>query len=300
MGILIAYLLGILTASKPKNQHAGHNTYGPNPAHPQSPSDRPVSVKCIPPTESIEERTAKKKKERREAIKFVVEIVSAIILLLYFGVTVLIWCANKNSAEIAVKELELSQRPWVSLIDITVIRPLVFDSNGAHTTISYAFTNTGHSPAIAGQDLFAFMVPFADNPNPVDKRNSLCKSASLASSIIREKRIGKFFKTWFPGQPQPMTFQVSWNINDIKKAMVDIPKQIDPEGALPLPDYFMPTMVVCVAYRSSFTETQYHTGYILQLVHQDTFKAPRYMERGEIPADELKFVYHPFWAVDAD
>jgi hypothetical protein len=59
-------------------------------------------------------------------------------------------------------------------------------------------------------------------------------------------------------------------------------------------------MVVCVAYRSSFTETQYHTGYILQLVHQDTFKAPRYMERGEIPADELKFVYHPFWAVDAD
>lgn len=208
--------------------------------------------------------------------------------------------AAKVAADTARKELELSQRPSVSLTDIKVISPLVFDTNGAHTTISYAFINTGHSAALDGVDLFDFMVPFAETPSAVSKRNELCKAAGAASGNIRKWGLRQSSQTWFPGQPEPMTFQISWNINDIKKAMVDTPKKLFPENTNPLPDRFMPTMVVCVAYQPSFTEAQYHTGYILELVHKKTFKGPLFMERGEIPAEDLQFVYHPFWGVYAD
>jgi succinate dehydrogenase hydrophobic anchor subunit len=300
MGFLIAYVLGILTASKAKNQPTSHIDYTANPPYTQPPPDRPISVVCIPPTESDQEKAKKKQKERRKTVKFWAEIISAFVLFGYFTVTILIWCANKKSAETATKELELSQRPWVSMEHITVISPLVFDSNGATTTISYDFTNTGHSPAIDGEDLFDFMVPFAATPSPVAKRDDLCKGAGDISGRIHARGIGQFSKTFFPGQPQPMTFKISWNINDIKKAMVDIPKKIFPESTNPLPTNFMPTMIVCIAYRSSFTKTQYHTGYIVELVHKKTFAGPPFMERGEIPAKELQFVYDPSWAVYAD
>jgi hypothetical protein len=293
MGILIAYLLGILTASKPKNQPTDHNNYSAKPPYTKSPTDRPISIMCIPPPDSDEERANKKKKERRKAIKFWVEVVSAIALLSYLGVTVLIWRTSAN-------ELELSQRPWVSITDIAIISPLVFDINGAHTTITYAFSNTGHSPALDGVALFDFMVPYGDIPNPVSKRNDLCKFTGIASGRIHARGIGQSSETWFPGQPEPMSFQISWSINDIKKAMIDIPKSIFPESTNSLPDRFMPTMIVCIAYRPSFTDAQYHTGYILQLVNKKTFQGPLFMEKGEIPAEELQFVFLPFWGVYAD
>jgi hypothetical protein len=70
---------------------------------------------CIPPTESIEEKAKKEKKDRRETVAFVAEIVSAAILLLYFGVTILIWSANKKAADIASRQLKLSERAWVGI-----------------------------------------------------------------------------------------------------------------------------------------------------------------------------------------
>ena len=98
MGMLIAYLLGILTASKPKHQPTDQVSYSSQPSFKQPPSDRPISVMCIPPAESDEEQTEKKKKRRRKTIKLWAEVVSAIVLLGYFGVTILIWCANNKAA----------------------------------------------------------------------------------------------------------------------------------------------------------------------------------------------------------
>ena len=113
MGVLIAYLLGILTTSKSKNHHAGHRSNSSDATQEQSPSDRPLSVVCIPPTESIEEKAKKEKKDRRETVAVVAEIVSAAILLLYFGVTILIWNANKKAADIASRQLTNPAGLWL-------------------------------------------------------------------------------------------------------------------------------------------------------------------------------------------
>jgi hypothetical protein len=59
-------------------------------------------------------------------------------------------------------------------------------------------------------------------------------------------------------------------------------------------------MVACIAYRPSFTEAQYHTGYIWELIEKKTLAGPLFMKKGEIPAEELEFVFHPEFGVYAD
>jgi hypothetical protein len=84
---------------------------------------------CVPPTETDEERTEKEKKKRRKTIKFRVEVFSAFVLLGYFGVTILIWCASKKAAEeakraadTASQQVEVTKdalcaqfRPWLGI-----------------------------------------------------------------------------------------------------------------------------------------------------------------------------------------
>jgi hypothetical protein len=176
--------------------------------------------------EAIKAISGKEKSEHRPDWSKVAAIAQTLAVPVALGlvwVTFLQTQAVVITAENGKKELELSQRPWVSITDIEVIRPLVFDSNGAHTTIRYAFTNTGRSPAIDGYPLWDFMVPYGDTPSPVYKRDSLCKAAGYTSERISARGIGKLSRTFVPGQPQPMTFLISWNVNDIKKAMIDIP-----------------------------------------------------------------------------
>jgi len=55
--------------------------------------------------------------------------------------------ASKNSADTAAKELELSERPWISA-DIVHNGPLMFDSSGASLSVRVLIRNTGHSPAL--------------------------------------------------------------------------------------------------------------------------------------------------------
>jgi hypothetical protein len=54
---------------------------------------------CIPPSLTDQERTQKKQKNRREAVKFWAEIATLLIFFIYATFTILIWCANKRVAE---------------------------------------------------------------------------------------------------------------------------------------------------------------------------------------------------------
>ncbi len=161
MGMLVAYILGILTASKSKHQPVDYDLS--DPQHRQTPSAKPLAVMCIPQTESDEERTKKKKNERRKTTKFWVEIVSAFILLGYFGATILIWSANKKAADSAEKSLGLAQnqfrmdqRPWLSPLPRPAIKvdgqtlAFWFDKDGRSEVAAVAVDlhNSGKSPAV--------------------------------------------------------------------------------------------------------------------------------------------------------
>ena len=298
MGIFIAYLLGLLTAIKTKDDARGRDYRAADSHESKSLPNGPISVICIPRTPSDQEQTEKKKKERRETISFWVRIAGLVILVIYAGFTILIWRANKNSAETAIKELELSQRPWVSLENFSVDGPLIFDSNGVHINISYEIKNTGHSPAIRGFWQQDFFLAFAETPSPIKKRDDACKFAAYRSTKVTDARISE---TWFPGDSFPRPFQEAITSGDIAKGL-ELPKQIFPNTPeIQEAGYLYPELVICVAYRAAFTDTQYHTGYILKLGRTNP-KMPYIppLKIGEIPANELKLYISPFYGIYAD
>lgn len=101
MGILIAYILGILAAVKSKNQDGDTHHTAADCHEQQNSPNRNLSVICIPPTPSKEQETERQKTKRRQTIKFRVEMFSALILFVYAGFTALMYCANQKAADAA-------------------------------------------------------------------------------------------------------------------------------------------------------------------------------------------------------
>lgn len=94
MGILIAYLLGILTATKSEYHNRSNNQQAANSRESKTPLDSPLSVICLPPTLTDEEAAEKKKNKGRKTVKFWTQIATLIVLCVYTGLTLLIWCTT--------------------------------------------------------------------------------------------------------------------------------------------------------------------------------------------------------------
>jgi hypothetical protein len=197
------------------------------------------------------------------------------------------------------RQLQFTERPWISLEGFTVESPLTFDTGGGGAiTIGFDIKNTGQSPAIMGfwqPDLF---LQFGETPSPVRMRDRMCNVAELRSTKVTDQRIAE---TWFPGPGLHKSININFTPDDVSNAL-KIPNQLFPN----LPrmkdfDYIYPDFVVCVAYRSSFTDAQYHTGYILRLLRSnpDIPYIPPLKSR-EIPVNELKLLIHQNYGIDAN
>ena len=264
MGIFIAYLLGILSALNSKYHNADRNSYSSNSPCQKTPLDKPISVMCVPPTESDEERAKKEKKERRKTIMFWVEIVSAIILFGYLGVTILIWCANKQAAK-AAKEaadtahdtLIISERPWMSA-SIELLGPgLIFDPNGsASLNLGVAVKNIGHSVANS-IDVRAEMYPMSYDEigvfkDPIQRESAFCDK--FRQEIPRDPRM---LGTLFPQDGTMKNITVSMNNADMDSAGMPFNK-----GNM---KYVMPVIYGCVNYGFSFDKLTHQTQFIYVL-----------------------------------
>ena len=189
MGMLIAYLLGILTAINSEGHNEGRDRRVSNSHEGQSFPQGPLSVVCVPSTLTDREQTEKKKNRRRKAISFWVRIASLALLALYAVVTILIWCATKkdadaarSAAETATRQeafLEVSQRPWV---EISLADPPIDQQQSVPPTIpinprqpllqevSYSFNIMlkvyGNTPAL--QSYTKMQPEFVSLPNQVN------------------------------------------------------------------------------------------------------------------------------------
>lgn len=237
-------------------------------------------------------------KKRLEIGAFIGGLVLLAVNIGLFIVNIYQMQVTRDSVVIALNEMEISERPWVSLENFSMDSPLTFDSTGAHVTISYDIKNTGHSPAIRGfwqQELF---LQFEEVPSPVRKRADACKDAASRSTKIADPRISE---TWFPGDSIRREVEEAISTGDIAKA-VQVQK-LAPKSQEIVADsnYLYPELVVCLAYRAAFTNTQYHTGYILMLgrINPKTPYIPP-LKSGEIPASELKLMISPFYGIYAD
>src|SRR5438094_3723839 len=105
MGMLIAYLLGILTTIKPEDQNRGRDSRIPDSHQSQPFPQGPISVVCIPRTLSDQEQAEKKKSKRRKSAAFWVQVGSLILLFVYAGFTILIWRSMKKDNDLSRQQL---------------------------------------------------------------------------------------------------------------------------------------------------------------------------------------------------
>ena len=179
--------------------------------------------------------------------------------------------AAQRQSVTSARELELSQRPWITAKFAPVDRVWI-DQDGMHLTIEMNAKNVGQSPAVRVEYEFAIM---SFPPNIYATRDELCKTVELRSAL---KSNGKFLQTWFPGDASPVAATIT-----LQKANF-----FAPEKDRQMQSVAMPIVAVCIAYSPSFKDVEYHTGYILSLHHVSNSKETFIPNRQwQAPANEF-------------
>lgn len=316
MGILIAYLLGILTTIKPKNQDGSQLHQSPEQPQGHSLPNGPISVMCVPPPLGDAEKAEKKKKKRRETIKFWLENFGAFILFGVFAFTILTWCATKKAAEAAKesadatwKQLELSERPWIKIDSVKTV---------------------GESPEI-GALSYQKIGPFKDSP---DVHGQVTLQISTSTRNIGHSVADVSVRAWI-AIPK-FTVTGYWDmVKDAEQKFCNANRSIttpqttlfpdDPlewgEGAgnlirteninyLPNDErtYIVPSLIVCVSYQLRGMPNIYQTRAVFSVVHSDSgtrffefgkcdiqpnLQFPMIFCKGGLPASKLKLIREP-------
>lgn len=145
MGVLIAYLLGILTAVESKNNDGKSDHRHSYSRDTQPDPDKPVSVVCIPSL-SDEERAENKKKKRHKAIAFWVQNLTLVVLSIYTGFTILIWHTMSKANHLTNEALSLNRR----IFEVSQAAGLdcqITPNAGIGMTISLSCANRGETGA---------------------------------------------------------------------------------------------------------------------------------------------------------
>lgn len=128
--------------------------------------------------------------------------------------------AAQSTANTAAKQMELTERPWMS-VQLSPDGPLIFDNTGAHLTVVLASKNSGNSPAIRVRAEVEWFPHFLRNPDPTKKLMEACKRVESNAAIsISPEEIAKgrnfLSETDFPGNREPQRWALNMSQSDIE------------------------------------------------------------------------------------
>jgi len=145
------------------------------------------SVPCLPPAHPHCEITCKTEKNWWDDWKPFVEIGGVVLLGIYTGFTILMYCANKKAADAAyssaqtadstLKEIRLENRPWIVVKSGSVVS--IKPSEQVQTVIT--FSNFGHTPGL--ETKLVARLHFTNDPN-ADVPEVGSPEDSLTSAIV--------------------------------------------------------------------------------------------------------------------
>ena len=191
--------------------------------------------------------------------------------------------AAKSTAEATARQLELTQRPWVS-IDTLIESPLTFTSEGsAQVSVKFIIRNVGSTPAKGLSVQPEISIASLDEQDPVMQRSKVCEE--------NRTRGAGADGTLFP--KVEFTKSVTF-LGDAR----DIVKESNRTGS------FSPVVIVCASYRSTFDDSaRYTTGAIYYLRRIDPSHPGHYlrMKNGvDVPQELLVLNYDPIGAIAAN
>jgi hypothetical protein len=191
--------------------------------------------------------------------------------------------AAKSTAEATARQLELSQRPWIS-IDTSIESPLTFASaGGAQVSVKFVIRNVGSTPAKALSVEPKLFIASQGEHDPVMERSKVCEENRMRESGSDG--------TLFPKS------ELTKSVTFLADAW-DIVKETNRTGS------FSPVVIVCASYRSTFDDSaRYTTGVIYFLRRIDPGHPGanlRMKDRVEVPRELLLLEYDPIGAIAAN
>lgn len=148
--------------------------------------------------------------------------------------------AAKEAADTAARQLEMSERPWVSSA-ATISSPFWMDENGANLILKFEMVNIGHTPAIGTFTYPKFFPLSSAQQESESQEKQTCESA------IRITRFSD--ETLFPNTtPTSKEVKFFWSPEELAKHSA--------HGFLSI------QIVTCTAYRSSYSNTIYSSPQI--------------------------------------
>lgn len=191
--------------------------------------------------------------------------------------------AAKSTAEATARQLELLQRPWIS-IDTYIESPLTFTSEGAaQVSVKFVIRNVGGTPAKGLSVDPELSIASQGQRDPVMERSKVCEEN-------RAREAGSDGTLFPKGElTKSVTFLAdAW----------DIVKESNRTGS------FSPVVIVCASYRSTFDDSaRYTTGVIYYLRRLDPSHPGTYLrmkDRVEVPRELLMLEYDPIGAIAAN
>ena len=191
--------------------------------------------------------------------------------------------AAKSTAEATARQLELSQRPWVS-IDTSIESPLTFTSaGGAQVSVKFVIRNMGSTPAKGLSVEPRLSIASQGERDPVMERSKVCEE--------NRRRDSGSDGTLFPKG------ELTKSVTFLADAW-DIVKETSRTGS------FSPVVIVCASYRSTFDDSaRYTTGVIYFLRRIDPGHPGAYLrmkDRVEVPRELLMLEFDPIGAIAAN
>jgi hypothetical protein len=163
--------------------------------------------------------------------------------------------AAKRAADITERSLVAAQRAWIKFTRISVGGPLVFDQNGASTSIAFEIANVGRIPASNVTPHAWLGVLKNGGPFPLDEQRRRCDE-------IRKSPIGGGY-TIFPGERFPEKIGVGQYSIGVNLSPDEIA-----QGLLASADrkHIALFVVGCIDYTFATDSARHHqTGFIFDL-----------------------------------
>jgi hypothetical protein len=205
-------------------------------------------------------------------------------------------CVSFNQWRTAENQLEVSERPWMTVDIPNGVSDFSFHPGGhAFLRSALVLKNIGHSPAIGIASAYIVIYPRRNEmfDTPVKKQKELFEPLRKEKSMPGELGVGILF----PGQQtSPLGFSAS-----VAKETVD-------SGSFTFPDdpgkYVTPVLVGCVDYRLSFAPERHHqTGFIYMIGKYKPAEPTHYISIQvgiDVPLSSLKLDQYFFGGHYAD
>jgi hypothetical protein len=155
--------------------------------------------------------------------------------------------ATRIQANTAQRELELSERPWISA-KIEVRKQLSFDAKRKGImTIATNLINSGHPVALN--------VEFRNAIVPLGASAAISNQIQQFCEPLRKRPHQIFTNVVFPGDASPVAEVVAFSPEDVAKAL-DLMHRLDPKM-----DEITALVISCIDYQFSFTVEHHQTQY---------------------------------------